>query len=850
MSQVININESPTFIPTGSTGASNISATSTSYPASNGYTDHTSTTYARLTTSSTSTVGYIYYTFSVSDIPSGATITGVSCQAKVRINNTSRVSNTSAQLYYNTTARGTSQTFSTTSSSNVVTIDGGSWTISELSNIRLRLAGQKASSNNTGYIYFYGATLTVSYTLQGIQYDITSTLSTNSVDSISPAGLTQLLEGNNYELTVNASSIDDFKVEDNGVDVTSSLVGHTSQSGSQTFTGIPTSFDSTNSSYDSIYTGTTSDGLTSHTDSNRICVYSNTGSGATSYLYYNFDCSSIPANAIITSVSCIASAAVYQASTYFTTYDLQLCTGTTAKGTATTITGSGGTSATHNINGGTSWTRAELDNIKIRERVVRGTSSTTSQASFSFWGATLTVEYTLPAENQYYWTYSLTNVSADHTIIISDAIIELPEEDPQYNYYPITISSINATTTPGRGTTRVVEGTNQTITIYPSDPLLTLVTDNGVDVSSQLVQHGNGSPTYSVATASGASYGFTLNSSTGYYVSQNAGQASSAAVCRVTFSLPVRCLVTISYINYAEGTYDYGIFGNIDSSLGTTYTADSNVKLACSTSEYNVSTVQTLTYEVEAGSHFIDIKYRKDSGVDSNNDSLQFKIDSITELEANNYYTYTLSNIQTSHSLIFIFGDVTYYFANSSGSGCKLYPDGQIVQLPGDTYRLVIVPDDYSYDVEITDNNTNVTSSVQRTEQEITKNGETVTVVNYIYTISNIQATHNIQVACTSGTSLYLKVDGSFIRITKIYRKIEGEWEEISIQSMTDNELYFYKGRAVNPAAEIGSVSLSNDNVQIQINDNSLSSGTYTLKYEDSTRTPITNMDKIATFTI
>ena len=90
---------------------------------------------------------------------------------------------------------------------------------------------------------------------------------------------------------------------------------------------------------------------------------------------------------------------------------------------------------------------------------------------------------------------------------------------------------------------------------------------------------------------SGANYGFNLNSGTGYYVSTNAGQASSAAVCRVNFDFETACLVTISYINYAEGTYDYGIFGNIDTALGTTSTADSNAYHSCNASSENTANV-------------------------------------------------------------------------------------------------------------------------------------------------------------------------------------------------------------------------------------------------------------------
>ena len=62
-------------------------------------------------------------------------------------------------------------------------------------------------------------------------------------------------------------------------------------------------------------------------------------------------------------------------------------------------------------------------------------------------------------------------------------------------------------------------------------------------------------------------------------------------MARVTFDLETDCVVTFSYINYAESTYDYGIFGQIDSALGTTYTADSNPYLSCSGSSYNTPNV-------------------------------------------------------------------------------------------------------------------------------------------------------------------------------------------------------------------------------------------------------------------
>ena len=786
MSRPININETLTFAPTSNTSTTNLTASS-SYPASNGYTDASSTTYTRFSVTRNAT-GSTYYVFSVTGIPSGATISSVSCVARIYVNSTTNVTSTGIQLYSGTTAKGTSKTFASTTNTNTVTLNNGTWTAAELESARLYFKGTGAGNNNSSrYIYFYGATLSVTYVLQGIEYEITSTLATDAVDSIDPAGLNYVLGGNDYELAIYTDNVNDITVEDNGVDVTDQLVLTHPTGGSSTDTFIPSSYDSANSQVASTDTSNTpANGLTNADSTTRAAFTSNTTAYSTTKFYYNFDCSSIPRNATITSVSCSFKATC--SSNYFDTRVGQLCTGTIKKGSGTTITNTSvnNTVYVQQIADTGTWTREELDNIKILIEAVRGSS--TSAFTLSFYGATLSVTYTVPAED--YYVYTLSNVSADHTIIISDAIIEIPEEDPQYDYYPITISSINATTEPGRGTTRVVEGTNQTITIYPSDPLVTLVTDNGVNISSQLVQHGGTIPTPAVATLSGASYGFTLNNSTGYYVSANQGVDKSAAVCRVSFDFPVRCLVTINYINYAEASYDFGIFGNIDVALSTNYYAagsggatitDANYKLACNTSAMNTSSVQTITYEIPSGEHYIDIKFSKDDATGSNNDTLQWKITNIEALEPNNYYTYTLSNVQEAHSLIFIFGDVVYYFVNADGTGVKLFPSGSMVQLPGDYYLLTIVPDDYSYNVTVTDNNTDVTSQVQRKEEEITKEGNTYTVVNYIYRLSNIQATHNIVVQASSNISnpFYIRVGDSWVKASKVYIRSGNKWSEV-----------------------------------------------------------------------
>lgn len=120
-----------------------------------------------------------------------------------------------------------------------------------------------------------------------------------------------------------------------------------------------------------------------------------------------------------------------------------------------------------------------------------------------------------------------------------------------------------------------------------------------------------------------STYGFDLTSD-GYYTSNNAGVANSYALCKVNLTVNVTCNLIFDIINYAETGCDYGIFGKLDSEL-----TDSDY--ATSYQHSSSSSIQTLVYfNVEPGSHYIYVKYTKDSSVDTYNDSLKFKLRSET----------------------------------------------------------------------------------------------------------------------------------------------------------------------------------------------------------------------------
>ena len=124
-----------------------------------------------------------------------------------------------------------------------------------------------------------------------------------------------------------------------------------------------------------------------------------------------------------------------------------------------------------------------------------------------------------------------------------------------------------------------------------------------------------------VETVSGARYGFALNKS-GYYASQNARVDSSYAICKLVIQNPLGKNVTMKYINYTEGNYDYGLVSKLNQTLKLNNSADSSCLLNCQ--GVSSSSVQTLNLGKVDGFYYI--KYIKDSSNSYNNDNFQFTI--------------------------------------------------------------------------------------------------------------------------------------------------------------------------------------------------------------------------------
>lgn len=137
--------------------------------------------------------------------------------------------------------------------------------------------------------------------------------------------------------------------------------------------------------------------------------------------------------------------------------------------------------------------------------------------------------------------------------------------------------------------------------------------------------------TYSINDVSGAQHGFTLNAN-GYYESQNKGVDSSYAICRVNLTVTKQCTIAFECISDGEINFDYGIMGKLDTAQSLDQWVDTS-QIHSNFKALDNSLYKTLYENVSVGSHFIDIKYVKDSSYSAGTDCFKFKILESSSLE-------------------------------------------------------------------------------------------------------------------------------------------------------------------------------------------------------------------------
>lgn len=144
-----------------------------------------------------------------------------------------------------------------------------------------------------------------------------------------------------------------------------------------------------------------------------------------------------------------------------------------------------------------------------------------------------------------------------------------------------------------------------------------------------------------------ASYGFRWSDEFEGLSPQNVGVHSSAAYIKIPFEAPSEnTKVTIEYWQSSENKYDYGIISRIDQYLSSSNVADSSA-LIVGKSIAGVDGYGSYTATASAGSHFITLKYRKDTTQNVASDVFVIKSFKI-EYESSSAESFWSGGIQTA----------------------------------------------------------------------------------------------------------------------------------------------------------------------------------------------------------
>lgn len=380
---------------------------SSSYPLSNLIGSNTSSTkYAGVNlTRNSGGITYIFLEFDFSSIPENATINSISASAKIygSTNLQSRTQTREVQMYSGNTAKGSPTEWDVSGSSVIYTIDDcGEWTRSELDNIAMRFYVVRNSSYTTSntYMYLQGAKVTVDYTEKPT---VKHTVTIQAGDGIttSKGATEEIYEGESYSVDIygNISTI-----TDNNEDILGKLVKKLPAGEGGNITANPAKYSTSGSIRGTNYRNCIGKGSSTTATGNDYC----SSSGSTANITYTFDFSSIPDDAIINSVSVKVGGHCESTSNSNRSAKVQLYSGSTTKGEAQSFTSTSKQILTMDTG---EWTREELENAKL--------VFTIGYYGGLINGVDFTVDYSLPNEDNAYYTYIIASVMGDHVITIN-----------------------------------------------------------------------------------------------------------------------------------------------------------------------------------------------------------------------------------------------------------------------------------------------------------------------------------------------------------------------------------------------------------------------------------------------
>ena len=266
-------------------------------------------------------------------------------------------------------------------------------------------------------------------------------------------------------------------------------------------------------------------------------------------------------------------------------------------------------------------------NSTLELATTMGTITTTNSVTFTVGentgDTTRTLTKTIPYFNS---SYDVTIVqSAIQSITVNpDTFTIKSYKDTAKCTSTLTIATTIGTTVTDTNSATVTVGENTGDT---TRTLTETIPYKGSSYQVTIVQTANDvKPTLSWNVVSTGTYPFQLNTN-GYYESTNKGHNSSYSYATLNYSgyenLVLEC------INSGESNYDYGIISQPDVLLSESTSDDGatgSTKVFKNFQGQSSTNPVQLTIPSDEGSHFITIKFRKDSSSAEGNDSLQFKV--------------------------------------------------------------------------------------------------------------------------------------------------------------------------------------------------------------------------------
>lgn len=339
-------------------------------------------------------VGSVDYTIDTSEIPANATITGVSALVTFATSE-NFPKNSSIAIYYGMKRASTEyQITEKVLAGASVLLTAENPTLQDMLDlcIRVRIA-QSTTVLTNSYIDIYGATVTITYTVP--TYSVTVS-NTSSVSATTYKNAPETGE----DVDIVFSGFTRLTLTDNGTPVTNPVTYGVSR----VKTAYPASYQDGGSVGGTNYQNTVGKGSDAASTTGSDYFSTTQGGSGSTWIDYYFDFSEIPSSASITSMTITLKGHCEDISQTREIANIQLYSGTTAKGDDIDLINE--TDEVFTISNHGSWTRSELDDAKLRFTIgVYGGQIT---------GVTWTVEYEIES-----YVYTVANITGDRIINIS-----------------------------------------------------------------------------------------------------------------------------------------------------------------------------------------------------------------------------------------------------------------------------------------------------------------------------------------------------------------------------------------------------------------------------------------------